>query len=65
MMTKTSILTQYKQAVRTFREKNAVYYVNNEIFSQYNDDKLLHLLAFLLRISNQASIITKLMKNSY
>ncbi len=45
-MTETFILCHFDQTCETILEINSFNYVNNEVLSQYNDEKVLHLIVF-------------------
>lgn len=48
------ILVHYKQSVKTIVEIDSSDYINNEVFFQLDDDKLLYLVAFFLKNLNHA-----------
>ena len=52
MVTKAPILAYYKQSVKTIVKTNSFDYVNNEVFSQLGNDKLLYPIAFFSKNFN-------------
>jgi hypothetical protein len=45
-MIKTSILRHFDQTCETILEIDSFNYVNNEVFSQYDDEEVLHSIVF-------------------
>jgi len=45
-MTETSILCHFDQTHKIILKTDSFNYVNNEVLSQYNDEEILHLIAF-------------------
>ncbi len=45
-MIETSILRHFDQTRETILEINSFNYVNNEVLSQYDDEKVLHSIVF-------------------
>jgi len=45
-MIKTSILRHFDQTRKTILEIDSFNYVNNEVLSQYDDEEILHSIAF-------------------
>jgi len=45
-MTETSILRHFDQTCETILKTDSFDYVNDEILSQYDDEEVLHLIAF-------------------
>jgi len=45
-MTETSILRHFDQTSETILKTNSFNYVNDKVFSQYDDEKVLHSIAF-------------------
>ncbi len=45
-MTETSILCHFDQARETILETDSFDYVNDEVLSQYDDEEVLHSIAF-------------------
>ncbi len=45
-MIKTSILHYFNQTCKTILEINSFNYVNDEVLSQYDDEEILHSIAF-------------------
>ena len=54
MIIKVLIFTHYKQSVRTIMKTNTSNYINNSVFFQIVDDKLLYLIAFFSKNFNFA-----------
>ena len=54
MIIKMLIFTHYKQGVRTIMKIDTFNYINNSVFSQIVDDKLLYLIAFFSKNFNSA-----------
>lgn len=54
MVTKTTILANYKQSIKIIVKIILSNYINNGVFFQLSDNRLLHLIAFFSKNFNPA-----------